>query len=232
MDKLDYHVQLKVDTTAEQAATGISNVAAWWAQEVDGTAKKQGDEFMVHFGKTWGKFRVSELSNDRIVWTATDCYLDLLKDTKEWKGTRLVFQLSSVAKQTVIDVTHEGLAPDKECFTDCTKGWDFYFKESLFGYLENAQGLPGSGIHAWLEIGGKIYRGKIYTREQLSTEMSGDLLLLDVKQTKVEQVLSAYAAKPFNDRPGKLQGDYYMLLNNEPGLLEHLQNFVTQTSTN
>ncbi len=232
MDKLDYHVQLKVNTTAERAIEAISNVSGWWAQEVDGNAKKQEDQFTVHFGKTWGKFRVSELSRDRIVWAVTDCYLDLLKDTKEWNGTRLIFQLGSVGDQTVIDITHEGLTPDKECFNDCTKGWNFYFQESLFSYLEKEQGLPGAGIHAWLEYDGKIGKGKIYTRDQLSTEMDGDLLLLDVRETRVEQVLSAYSVKPFNGELGILKGDYYMLLNNEPGLLDLLQNFVSQTSMN
>ncbi|WP_426670139.1 SRPBCC family protein [Mucilaginibacter sp. McL0603] len=232
MDKPNYHVRLKVNTTTEQAIKAISNVSGWWAQEVDGNAKKQGDQFTVHFGKTWGQFRVSELSRNRIVWAVTDCYLDLLKDTKEWNETRLIFQFNSADDKTVIDVTHEGLTPDKECFNDCTKGWNFYFRESLFGYLEKEQGLPGAGIHAWLESDGKIYRGKIYTRDQLSTEMTGDLLLLDVKQTKVEQVLSAYSVSPFNGEAGKPHGDYYMLLNNEPGLMDHLQDFVNQTSMN
>jgi len=230
MDKLDYHVQLKVNTAAERAINAISNVPGWWAQEVDGEAKKPGDEFTVHFGKTWGKFRVAELNNDRIVWAVTDCYLDLLKDPKEWQGSRIIFRLEGAGNQTVIDITHEGLTPDKECFNDCTNGWNFYFRESLYGYLEKAQGLPGSGIHAWLESGGRICKGKIYTPDQLSTEMSGDLLLLDVKQTKVEQVLSAYSVKPFNGEAGKPRGAYYMLLNNEPGLLEHLQNFVNQAN--
>jgi hypothetical protein len=226
MDKLDYHVQINVNTSAEQAIKAISHVSGWWAQEVDGTAKKQGDEFTVHFGKTWGKFRVSELSHDYIIWTVADCYLDLLKNTKEWNGNRLIFRVGRVGDQTIIDITHEGLTPDKECFNDCTKGWNFYFKESLPGYLEKEQGLPGAGIHAWLETDGKVFKGKIYTRDQLSTEMSGDLLLLDVKQTRVEQVLSAYSVKTFNGGVGKLRGDYYMLLNNEPGLSERLQNFV------
>ena len=232
MDKLDYHVQLEVNTSAEQAIKAISNVLGWWAQEVDGTAKKQGVAFTVHFGKTWGKFYVSELSPHLIVWEVTDCYLDLLKDTKEWKGTRLIFRLNDLDDQTVIDITHEGLTPDKECFNDCTNGWNFYFRESLFSYLEKERGLPGAGIHAWLESDGKVHKGKIYTPDQLSTEMSGDLLLLDVKQTKVEQVLSAYSVRPFNGEVGKPHGDYYMLLNNKPGLLENLQNFVRQASMN
>jgi len=230
MEKMDYHIQFTVNTTAAQATKAISNVAAWWAQELDGAAKKQGDEFTTQFGKTWGKFRVTELGEDRIVWEVTDCYLDLLKDTKEWKGTRIIFELNSTGDQTIIDITHEGLTPDKECFYDCTNGWDFYFGESLFNYLENDQGLPGAGIHAWLESDGRIFKGKIYTRDQVSGEMSGDLLLLDVKQMKVEQVLSAYSVRPFNGVVGKPKGDYYMLMNNEPGLLEHLQNFVGQTS--
>jgi len=232
MDKLDYHVQLSVNATIEQAIQAISDVPGWWARDVDGTAKKQADQFTVHFGKTWGKFLVSALTRDCIVWAVTDCYLDLLEDPKEWNGTRLIFRFGSADGQTIIDITHEGLTPDKECFNDCTNGWNFYFRESLLGYLEKEQGLPGAGIHAWLESDGKVYKGKIYTRDQVSTEMSGDLLLLDVKQTKVEQVLSAYSVKPFNGRVGKPRGEYYMLLNNEPGLLVHLQNFVNEATDN
>jgi len=232
METLDYKVQIKVNATAEQAVKAISDVPGWWAQEVDGTARKQGDQFKTHFGKTWAEFRVSELSRERIEWAVTDCYFDLLADAKEWKDTRIIFHFSTAGNQTVIDITHEGLTPDKECFNDCTNGWNFYLRESLFNYLEKEQGLPGAGIHAWLESDGKISKGKVYTRDQLSTEMSGDLLLLDVKQMKVEQVLSAFSVKPFEGEVGKTNGDYYMLLINEPGLFEHLQNFVGQTLLN
>jgi len=232
MDQLDYQIQLKVKITAEQIIKGISHVAGWWAQEVDGTAAKTGDQFTVHFGKTWGTFRVDELAENRIVWSVTDCYLDLLKNTKEWNGTRIIFRLNRLEDQMVIDITHEGLAPDKECFSDCTKGWNFYFGESLFGYLEKQQGFPGTGIHAWLETDGRIFKGKLYTGQQLSTEMSGDLLLLEVAKTKGEQVLSAYAVRAFEGEAGPLRGTYYMLLNNEPDLLDQLQNFVSQTIEN
>jgi len=232
MNVPDYHVQLKVDTTSEQAIKAISNVQSWWAQTVDGSAKKQGDQFTVYFGKTWGKFQVSALDRDVMVWVVMDCHLDLLHNTKEWNSTRIVFRLGSEGTQTVIDITHEGLTPEKECFKDCTNGWNFYFRESLQGYLEKEKGLPGAGIHAWLESDGMICKGKIYTRDQLSAEMSGDLLLLDVKQTRVEQVLAADSVKPFNGEVGKTTGDYYMLLHNEPGMLVHLQNFVHQTQLN
>jgi hypothetical protein len=144
MEKLDYHVQLKVNATAEQAVKAISNVSGWWAQEVDGTAKNRGDQFTTHFGKTWAQFRVSELGRECMEWAVTDCYFDLLADTKEWQGTRIIFRFSAAGSQTVIDITHEGLTPDKECFNDCTNGWSFYLLESLFNYLEKEQGLPAS----------------------------------------------------------------------------------------
>lgn len=228
MEGLDYHIRLSVNTTAAETIKAICNVPAWWAQVMDGVAEKMGDQFTVHFGKTWGKFRVAELSREQIVWAVTDCHLALLKDTEEWKGTRIIFRISVADDRTLIDITHEGLTPDKECFIDCTNGWNFYFRESLFNYLEEEQGLPGAGIHAWLESDGRIFRGKVYTRDQFCTEMSGELLLVDVKQMKVEQVLSAYSVWLFNGEVGKLQGDYYMLLNKEPGLSEHLQNFLSQ----
>jgi hypothetical protein len=54
-------------------------------------------------------------------------------------------------------------------------------------------------------------------------------LLLDIRETKVEQVRAAYAVRPFNGEVGPLKGAYYMLLHNEPGLLQVLQEFADQT---
>ena len=232
MQNQDYFVQLVATASIENVVSGISAVKDWWAQEVDGSAESVGEQFTVHFGKTWATFEVTEHGRKQILWEVKDCYMDLLSDTKEWNNTRLKFLFNETGNQTRIDITHEGLTPAKSCFNDYLKGWDFYFKESLFAVLNKKKGLPGQGIHAWLSAYGHIYKGKLYPSDQLNSEMKGDLLLIDIRETKGEQVLSAHCVRPFSGQIGKLDGTHYMLLKNTPGLRETLELFFEQTSLN
>lgn len=147
MENKNYHIRLEPKKLPADLWQTILNIPAWWAQQTDGYPQQAGDHFTVHFGTTWGTFLVREISYDRMVWEVSDSYLDLLADTKEWNGTRLIFELT---RPNVIEVIHEGLTPEKQCFSDCEKGWNFFLGESLIQYLEDAQGLPANGIHAWL----------------------------------------------------------------------------------
>jgi len=229
METQNYNTQISVGIPVSQAIHGILNIKGWWAQDIDGAPKKIGDTFTVHFGNTWALFEVTALSANKMAWTVTDCYLDLLQNVHEWTGTSLLFDLHADKDVSVINITHQGLTPDKECFNDCRKGWAFYLEESLFAFLNKQQGQPGAGIHAWIDMGSEILKGKLYVPGQIPTEMKGDLLLLDVKQTKGEQVLAGYAMRSFSGEPGQLSGKYFMLMNNRPGLSELLQQFVNGT---
>jgi len=102
---------------------------------------------------------------------------------------------------------------------DCNKGWDFYLKESLFNFLENKAGLPGSGIRATITVSGKTYPGILFSKDQPAPRGSGGAILIDVKETAVEHVVSTYAAHILNDdfNPGSIKGNYYMLLQNPGG---------------
>jgi hypothetical protein len=44
--------------------------------------------------------------------------------------------------ETRIDFTHVGLLPGIECYNDCSKGWNFFIKESLFKFITEGKGLP------------------------------------------------------------------------------------------
>ncbi|MBS1659524.1 MAG: hypothetical protein JST68_00595 [Bacteroidetes bacterium] len=200
----------------------VLNVHAWWAQDTRGNPRQQGDSFTVRFGKTYATFIVSELTEDRMVWTAGDSYLDLLADTQEWTGTRLVFQHSGNS----LDITHDGLTPEKECFKDCEQGWNFFLGHSLLKYLREGAGLPAIGIHAWLKMDAEVVRGTLYSAGQSSGGTTRPMLMLDVKQTKVEQVLSFYDVKPYTGQTDPLIGKYYMLIPDTDGLLEKLEKLI------
>jgi len=145
----NYHNSITVDITAEEALANIARVSAWWANDFQGSAQELGDLFTIRFGETWVTFKIAEaVPNKRIVWEVTDCYLGWLKDKTEWKGTKILWEISTDKGSTRIDFTHIGLVPEIEMFQRCKVGWNFYIEKSLFQHADPAQGVARSGIGA------------------------------------------------------------------------------------
>ena len=223
MKNNNYHIQLSPKSMPADLWQAVLNVRAWWAQDTEGQPQHTGDQFTVRFGTTWATFVVSELKPKQMIWTVTASYLDLLADTQEWTATRLIFERTGGNSQDAIEITHHGLTPQKECFDDCQQGWNFFLGESLLKYMNEGEGLPAIGIHAWIAINGQTIRGKLYSPEQSPEASARPMLLLDVKDTRVEQILSIYEVRPYSGEAGKLKGKFYALVPDENGLLEKLQ---------
>jgi hypothetical protein len=144
MKKQDYTTSILVKATANQAFKGVNDVAAWWTENVEGSSEKLDDVLTIRFGgETVVTIKILESVPDKkVVWTVTDCYLPWLADKKEWKDTRMVFEISAEGDSTRIQFTHIGLEPRVECYDGCVKGWDQYFKGSLAQLLDEGMGLP------------------------------------------------------------------------------------------
>ncbi|MFC0518045.1 SRPBCC domain-containing protein [Mucilaginibacter angelicae] len=145
MNKPDYQILIKVNATAEQAAAGISNVAAWWGTHIEGTSEKAGDRFTIRFGETLVDFLVAQvIPTQKIIWQVTGSHLHWLQDPQEWLHHRLVWEIAENNKNTTINFTQEGLTSVQECFDNCEKGWNFYIGESLKLLLDTGTGKPDS----------------------------------------------------------------------------------------
>ena len=132
MENQNYHTSIRVNTPALEAFEKISLVDQWWGKDFEGKAKNPGDTFLIRFGETYVNFEIVEsVPGQKLLWLVTDCNLHWLKDRKEWKGTKMSFQISPEKDLTRIHVTHIGLIPGIECYDNCKKGWDFYIQESL-----------------------------------------------------------------------------------------------------
>ena len=143
MKKQDYTATILVKATANEAFKSINHVAAWWTENVEGSSEKLNDVLTIHFGETFVTIKIVESVPDKkVVWNVTDCYLHWLADKKEWKDTRIVFDISAEGDSTRIQFTHVGLAPQVECYEGCVKGWDQYFKGSLARLINEGKGLP------------------------------------------------------------------------------------------
>ncbi|MHB8652019.1 MAG: SRPBCC family protein [Minisyncoccota bacterium] len=145
MEKQDYSATITASVTAQEAFDGISRVSQWWARDVEGSSKNLNDVFTVRFGETLVIFKIIEVIADKkIVWLVTDCNLHWLKDKKEWKDTKIDWEISTGHDVTKISMTHIGLVPEIVCYEGCVKGWDHYVKESLLKLLTEGKGLPDS----------------------------------------------------------------------------------------
>jgi hypothetical protein len=133
-----------VDQTPEEAFAAIKDVGAWWTAKVEGKTEKVGDEFTYQYeDKHYSKQRLVEsIPGKKVVWLVLDeSNLSFTKDTGEWNGTQLCFEVSRKGKKTEVRFTHLGLMPELECFEACSMGWGFYIKESLRTFIATGKGL-------------------------------------------------------------------------------------------
>ena len=138
-----YQCTVNAKVPAEETYRKIACVSGWWNQRATGNAQELGDAFRVDFGETWVAFEVIEaVPNQRLVWRVTDCHLHWLKDKTEWKGTSVIWDLTTQNGATTVTMTHYGLTPAVECFDACQTGWNFHVGESLLKLLSEDRGLP------------------------------------------------------------------------------------------
>jgi len=140
MKQQDYTTSITVNAAPPDVFKDINNVQDWWTRDFEGSSKKTGDVFTVHFGETFITIKIIELVPDKkILWHVIDCNKHWLKDKKEWKDTKISWEISSTDSGTKINFTHIGLAPGMECYTGCERAWNSYIEESLYKLLEGKE---------------------------------------------------------------------------------------------
>ena len=145
MKNQDYTATLTVDASAKEVFNSINDVTKWWTDELKGSSKKLNDEFTVQFADMHVSTQkiVEFLPDKKVVWLVTASNLSFITQKDEWTNTSISFEIVEQGNKTQLTFTHIGLVPAIECFKDCTKGWDYYFKGSLFKLLTEGKGTPG-----------------------------------------------------------------------------------------
>jgi hypothetical protein len=133
-----------VDQFPDEVFAAINDVRGWWSGEIEGDTDRLGGEFTYRYEDIHRSTqKITELvPGNRVVWHVTDAYLSFIKDTDEWTGTDIVFDIAEKDDRTEVRFTHVGLVPEVECYDRCTPAWSFYIAESLHNLIASGQGEP------------------------------------------------------------------------------------------
>ena len=138
MTTTDFTVTLLADKTPEEVFNAVINVRKWWhgyySEEIEGNAENLHDELIFRAGNGihYSKQKLIEvIPNKKIVWLITDSKLSFLENTREWTGTKIMFDISKKERKTQLVFTHEGLVPESECYDSCSPAWTQYLQNKL-----------------------------------------------------------------------------------------------------
>ena len=142
----DFTTSFTGDQTPKEAFDAINNVRGWWSEGVKGGTKRVGEEFVFRYKDLhYSKHKLTKVvPNKKVVWLTTDAKLNFTKDKAEWKGTKIIFDITPKGKKTEVRFTQKGLVPEVECYDACSKGWTYYVQESLKKLIETGKGKTES----------------------------------------------------------------------------------------
>lgn len=138
MGHKSFTATIEIGKLPEEVFNCLTEVTNWWSKDFGGSSKQLNDEFTIHHpGQHYSKQKLVEvIPGKKIVWLVTDSTLNWLhKDKHEWTSTKMIFEIIKARDKTILQFTHEGLIPEKECYEMCEKGWNMILKDWLFHFI-------------------------------------------------------------------------------------------------
>ncbi|PWB82932.1 MAG: ATPase [Methylocystaceae bacterium] len=147
MTDRSFTVTFIVDQTPDAVFKAVINVRGWWSEAIEGATDHAGGVFWYHFQDLHRcTMQVTELTPGRkVVWRVLDNYFSFTKDSREWTGTGITFDIAAKGDKTELRFTHHGLVPEEECYAACSDGWGTYITKSLRDLIVTGKGNPNVG---------------------------------------------------------------------------------------
>jgi hypothetical protein len=146
MTTANFTTSIIVDKPANEVFNAINNVRGWWSEEIEGSTDKLNEEWAYHYQDVHRtKMKTVELIPDQtVVWLVMDNYFNFTKDKDEWKGNKIVFDITEKDNKTHLQFTQIGLVPEYECYDICENAWNTYIQKSLYSLIMAGTGQPNS----------------------------------------------------------------------------------------
>jgi len=144
MTTSDFTTTIVVDHSPTEVFNAINRVRDWWSEDIEGSTSQLHDEWSYHYQDVHRcQMKIVEFVPDqKVVWLVLDNYFSFTKDTNEWKGNKLIFEISEKNNQTQLQFTQVGLVPEYECYDICQGAWNTYIRKSLYSLITTGKGQP------------------------------------------------------------------------------------------
>lgn len=139
-----FTMSITVDQSPHSVFEAVTNVRGWWSETITGDTAQLNDEFEfevkdVHYSK---QRLIEVIPDQRVVWLVTEADMTFIEDRDEWKGTKVIFDITNDGSKTKLTFTHEGLVPAIACYKACMPAWTQYIEHSLKQLIETGVGDP------------------------------------------------------------------------------------------
>jgi uncharacterized protein YndB with AHSA1/START domain len=140
-----FTTSILVDRSPQEVFDAVNDVRGWWSGEIEGRTDRLGAVFEYRYEDLHRTTQeiIEWVPGKRIVWHVTESYIGFVDDTKEWKGTDIVFEIVPKGGKTELRFTHVGLAPAIACYGKCEGARTFLIQKSLRDRIAKGRGLSG-----------------------------------------------------------------------------------------
>ena len=135
MENKDFQYSFTSSKKQNEVFAYLINPNNWWVglfgETIEGNSKDINDEFSFRAGDGvhYSNQKLVDLDPDKkIIWLVTESNLSYLKNTNEWAGTKICFDIEQEDNMTKITFTHKGLIPQFECYGGCSSVWTQYLQ--------------------------------------------------------------------------------------------------------
>lgn len=142
MKNQDFSTAILVDQSPAEVFNAINNPRAWWSEDIDGSTDKLNDRWLYRFEDNHRcKMKTVEIVlNQKVVWLVEDNYFKFTKDSSEWTGNKITFEISRQGEKTQLTFTQVGLVPSYECYEVCRDAWTGFIHMSLQKLITTGKG--------------------------------------------------------------------------------------------
>ena len=139
-----FTASLSVTQSPEEVFDAINNVRGWWSESIEGMTDQLDAEFLQYYRDIHiAKMKIAEfIPGKKVTWLVLDSHFSFTKVKKEWKDTKICFEISRKGNKTQLLFTHLGLVPEYECYDVCNDAWSDLINISLRGLITAGKGHP------------------------------------------------------------------------------------------
>lgn len=97
----NYTATILVDSAQQDVYKAINNVRGWWSENIRGKTDKLNAVWRYQYKDVHlCKIKIIELvPNKKVVWHVLENYFNFTTDENEWKGNKIIFEISRKGKK-------------------------------------------------------------------------------------------------------------------------------------